>query len=220
MKTLKITPIVLLFLFVFTASTNAQEKQYKAMVMGMPQYLFTNGLRIDIDVPLNPAWKWLVISPTFYFNDNNEDNASELFNITSYEKLIGAGLDVSSRAFLNRKQHGAGFYVNYGVGYRLINITTNHFLWTPYQEDGLTYYERQMKDYDLNIHSMNGKAVIGLQQEIMPGMFFDIFMGFGIRFSVHDSPEGSFLKYNLSTVDYGYTGTLFVGGFRLGVALD
>lgn len=209
---------ILFILSLLFGAVRAQEKEYKLLVMGSPQHLAINGLRVDLDLPLKRSWQWLVLSPTFYYNKG--DDALGFFYESSYNRLIGGGLDVNTKSFLGRKIHGEGAYASFGGGYRYLNVKTSDFKWVSYEQKGLRYYERQPADYSLDIHSINARAVLGLQTLLMPGMMIDVYAGVGLKYSIHDQPEGTYLKYNESTIDYGYTGTMFIGGFRIGVALE
>jgi len=195
----------------------AQEGNYEFMVMGVPQQILNNCVRIDLDIPLATDYKWLVLSPQFWFKEESLEDALEH---NDYETLLGGGLDAYSKVFISRKSHGKGLYLSYGGGYRILRLSTSYFLWKKYLENDLVYYNRIPADFNVYIHGITGKAITGFQMEVAEGFFMDLFIGFGVRLSIHDNPAGSFIKYNHGTNDYGYTGTFFVGGARLGIALD
>jgi hypothetical protein len=195
----------------------AQDDEIKFMVMGVPQQMANNCIRIDLDLPLATDYKWLVLSPQFWFK---EEDISDLLNHNDYNTLIGGGIDGYSKIFISRKNHGKGLYFSYGGGYRMLRLSTSDYLWEKYLENDLVYYTRVPADYSVFIHGITGKATTGFQFEATKGFLIDLFIGFGVRLSIHDNPEGSYIKYNYNANDYGYTGTFFVGGARLGIGLD
>ncbi|MFW6222219.1 MAG: hypothetical protein ACOC3T_01270 [Bacteroidota bacterium] len=73
---------ILFILSLLFGAVRAQEKEYKLLVMGSPQHLAINGLRVDLDLPLKRSWQWLVLSPTFYYNKG--DDALGFFYESSY----------------------------------------------------------------------------------------------------------------------------------------
>lgn len=184
------------------------------MVMGVPQHIINNGVHIELDLAGSKPTQWLTLAPQFYYQSRRNDNL--IFHNT-FESVVGAGLEIYRRNFLSHKRHGRGAYFSWGGGYRYFDIKTSDYLWKPVQENGLTYYHRKDATYHVGIHSLSARAMTGVQVVLDKHLLLDVFAGFGVRYSSHQQPEGGFARYNHSTSDYGYTGTMFVGGIRLGV---
>jgi hypothetical protein len=215
----------LVFIFCFSVLTNAQEdeKQPNFMVFGVPQYLFTNGLRIDFDIHKKDTRNWFIVSPYYYSHNSSLDllnlsGGEGYYDVYNYDKLTGGGLGLSKKIFLTKKSLYEGFYLSYGGSYKYFDIDGNSFIWVEYTgEDGLKYQEMKDIKYKLFIHSMNANAVIGYQYQVIPSLYLDFYCGFGIKYSIHDSPQNVTVKYNRGYYDYGYTGTQFIGGVRFGI---
>ncbi|MDP2423070.1 MAG: hypothetical protein U1C46_03005 [Bacteroidales bacterium] len=206
--------VVLLLFSGMSCSLQAQEKQYRFMVMGVPQQMFFHGIRIELDLAQKKEHHWITIAPQFYFSNHGSNG---ILSNNNFEKLFGGGIDIFSRHYLSRKKSASGAYLSWGGGYRYLNLNTTDYLWSTFQENGLVYYRRQHTNYDVQIHSLSARGVAGWQFFIQEQMAVDVYFGFGLRFSSHQRPQGSFVTYNSSAFDYGYTGTLVVGGLRFGL---
>ncbi len=219
--------LIISFIWFLTISSFSQEEnKQKFMIFGVPQYLITNGLRIDIDLHKKETQNWLVISPYFYSDNSSIDplNLSggddDNYDLYSYDKMIGAGLGLQKKIFLSKKSYTSGFYLAFGGTYKYFNIDGNSFTWVEYTgDDGLKYQQMEDIKYKLYIHSLNANATIGYQYQFIDNLYIDCFMGFGIKYSYHNSPDNVMVKYNRGNIDYGYTGTQFVAGVRFGIDL-
>ena len=194
----------------------AQEKSYRYMVMGVPQHILNNSVRIEIDLAQKNSRKWLTLAPQLYYAGEDSNNN---LSTQDYESLKGAGFELLSRTFLTGKNHGEGIYLSWGGGYRFVSIGIDDYIWKPYTENGLNFYRQQQAKLNINTHGLSGRVTAGYQFNLSDIMYADIFVGFGIKYTLYDRPQGSYHTFNQNSLDYGYTGTLFVGGFRLGVAL-
>ena len=189
----------------------------------VPQYLITNAIRVDIDFRKPESNKWWVISPYYYsdgssssiLNRNNSD-----FNPTKYESMYGVGIGVARKLFLKSKTTAEGFYATAGLTYKYFNIHGDNYTYVKTTgDDGLAYYQMKDLKYTININSYNGYVIMGHQFNPYSKFYIDLFIGFGLKYSTHNSPEKVVVKYNRGNIDYGYTGTQFIGGLRLGVSL-
>lgn len=205
------TVLVLLFA---TSTLSAQEKPLSRAIMMLPQYVLNNSLRFEFDFKLDSTNTWLIIAPQFYQKHKDTDDA---LNHREYDQMIGAGVDILMRNYLLRNKSGKSFYYSYGLGYRYLSIQTDSYLWQPTLENGLTYYERGNSNYTLAIHGLSARCTVGFQFSIVEKLMGDGFIGLGMKYAIYDRPEGSFIKFNQNASDYGYIGTYFVGGFRLGI---
>ena len=212
MKKLKIfAPICCLFLFELVMF--AQDQPPKILVMGVPKYLFKNGIRIDIDIASKVYKSSWVLSPQYYID------VSELVNRNTkkYKQLHGYGLSIHRKGFLSHSKIEKGVYISGGIGFQHFNILANAERWIEIDDDELKYLQLVKDDYHMFINKVLTEALIGYQKEIFSRMYIDIYVGIGLRYSFYDQPSGLDLKFNRNIIDYGYTGTAFVGGIRFGV---
>ena len=209
--------IILAFLIL---NLNAQENPtHSTLVMGVPQYLLIGGVRIDIDKQTGVGNKWLIFSPSIYYN-YTENSGSFSIGRNDYKRLLGAGLEVSRRIFLTKQVKNSGFYWSFGGGYKYFNLNVSDYLWETIPGNLVQYHlSSTQKDYSISIHSLSMNSIMGFQKEVYEALYIDVFVGFGIKYGIYDQPFGSFKRYNEAGWDYGYRGTMFVGGIRFGVGL-
>lgn len=224
MKVIKyITGALVLTLIVCTAK--AQNESNEKLILSInPQYLFTNAIRLDFDLNLNGDKSWWVISPYFYSDDSQESflnrGSEDDYNSRKYESMYGIGLGVARKIYLLKQDHAEGLYALAGVTYRYFSIQGDNYTFVENTgTDGLSYYELEDLEYNININSYNGYIIIGNQFNPFSKFYIDLYIGFGIKYSSHSSPEGVVIEYDRGSIDYGYSGTQFLGGFRFGVAL-
>ena len=207
--------IIILLLVTLSWTASAQETDSKNLIVtAVPQHILNNAIRFEIDFPMANRSKWLTIAPQLFYRAEDFEDA---FNHPDYDKLIGGELDFLNRKYLVSEAHGSGFYFAYGGGYRFLKVTTTNQLWQKHPEYGLDWYRLNHEQYNINIHGINGKALTGYQMVIYDNLVADAYIGFGLRYSFTDEPEGNFLKFNRNVNDYAYRGMLLVGGIRIGM---
>ncbi len=204
-----------MFLSLANSSVFSQEDAPKVLVMGVPQYMFKNGIRIDIDIPTRDYKSWWVIMPQFYVDVNGFESLID----KKYEQLHGYGLSIHRKGFLSNAYPDQGVYISGGLGAQHFNILTNTERWTNIDDNGLNTMQLTRDNYHVFIDKVLTEVVIGYQKEITSRLYVDIYGGFGLRYSFYKQPTGSDLKFNKNITDYGYTGTAFIGGVRIGVGL-
>jgi hypothetical protein len=214
MRKLKIF-ILSLGLFSITHAMFSQDQPPKVLVMGVPQYLFINGLRIDMDVPSDNYRTWWVFAPQFYIKVSEPGG----INNKNFKQLHGFGLSVYRKVFLSKDNYETGAYIMGGLGLQHFNILDDSEHWADFIENGLTYKRLVTDDYHIYINKILTEAVIGYQKDISSRLYVDFYAGIGLRYSFYDQPSGNEKKFNRNIFDYGYTGTAFVGGIRIGVGL-
>ncbi|MBN2520842.1 MAG: hypothetical protein JXB17_10085 [Bacteroidales bacterium] len=204
--------IILLTAFILFISANGQENEPKTLIMGVPQYLIIDGLRIDFDFKRKTN-QWLTISPIVYLK-NNEKNFSKEYN-SDNNSIIGGGLGILFKEFLLNKPGPKGIYFAYGPLYQYNKINTTGNYWIDvnlekHETEGL---------YATQIHKAGANCTIGGQFKIAENLFGDIYLGFGVRYSflIHNNGEGS--RFNSSWIDHGYSGILLVSGIRIGIGM-
>ncbi len=212
---IKLTTLLTVLVLIFVTSTlSAQERPLTRAIMMSPQYVLNNALRFEFDFKLDSTNNWLIIAPQFYQKHKDSDDA---LNHREYNQMIGAGVDILMRNYLLKNKSGKSFYYSYGIGYRYLNIETDSYLWETTVEENITYYQRGNSNYTLGIHGLSFRCTAGFQFSIIEKLMGDGFIGVGMKYAFYDRPEGSFIRFNQNASDYGYIGTYFVGGFRLGI---
>jgi len=215
--------IFVIVLFWNDFAFSQDQKNEKVVLFFVPQYLITNGIRLDIDIRKTDSNKWWIISPYFYADGSsssslNPDDQYD-YNPHSYEKMTGYGLGISRKIFVTKHSY-KGLYAALGINYRYFTIEGDNFNYVELTgDDGLIYYEMQDLNYSVNINSYNGYAIMGQQFNPFSKFYIDLFLGFGIKYSTHSSPENVAIEYNRGNIDYGYSGTQFIAGARLGIAI-
>jgi hypothetical protein len=195
------------------AQEDNQEERKTFVFSHVPQQIFNNALRFEIDIPRNDH-NWITLAPEFYFRDEDFEDA---FDHPDYNTLIGGGIEVFFRKYIQPSSHGEGFYIAYGGGYRFLKINTNNYLWEETPENDLNWYRRSPANYDINYHGLTAKCFGGYQMKFFDYLTGDLFIGLGMRYSIEDAPEGNFLRFNENINDYGYRGLMLVGGVRFGI---
>ncbi len=220
MQYLKINLWIIVFgCIIFTCSPlTAQDQTYKWRIMGVPQHLFKNGLRIEIDKQTRGTNAWWVFAPQYYIDLSNTNNLN-LYNNPAYKQMHGFGMSVYRKVFVSKKSPNQGVYIGGGLGYQNFNLLVDRGRWNEFTKDGLNYFRMEKSDYEVHINKALIDAIVGYQKEITDRLFLDIFIGVGLRYSFYDQPSGSDIRFNENTFDFGYTGTAFLAGLRLGVSL-
>jgi hypothetical protein len=220
-----IISLILLGAFLSLHAAQPEKKEYNFILFGVPQYIITNGLRVDLDIHQKGTPHWLIISPYYYFDRSSVDllnlsGSSDYYDPYSYEKMLGIGLGVGRKTFLSKEPVSHGFYLYYGATYKYFDIDGNNYTWVEYTgTDDLPYQQLEDLEYTMKINSIAANASIGYQAHIIPSLYLDFFFGFGVKYAFHHSPEHVTTKYNRGSNDYGYTGTHLVGGIRFGIGL-
>jgi hypothetical protein len=202
-----------------------EKKEHNYIVFGVPQYIISNGLRVDLDLHHKESPNWLILSPYYYFDHQSVDlmnlgGSQNYYDSYTYDKMVGAGLGISRRTFLTKESVSRGFYLQYGATYKYFDINGNNYTWVEITgTDGLPYQEMHDIKYYVYIHSISANAIVGYQTQLLPSLYIDIYVGFGVKYSIHHSPEHVTVKYNRGVDDFGYTGTQMVGGIRFGIGL-
>jgi hypothetical protein len=210
------------------ASINAKQpekKEHNLIIFGVPQYIITNGLRVDLDIHKKDSPHWLIISPYYYFDRSSVDllnlsGSEDYYDPYSYDQMIGVGLGFGRKTFLSKEPVSKGVYLYYGADYKYFDIDGNNYTWVEYiGTDDLPYQQMDNLDYTMKINSIAASACIGYQNQILSSLYLDLYLGFGVKYAFHNSPQHVTTKYNRGSNDYGYTGTHLVGGIRLGIGL-
>ncbi len=206
--------IFILFLTV-TISATAQDMELFGPRKGfgfVPQYTISGGIRFDIDRSVSKkSNQWLIFSPQFFMVSGNRYGHD-------FNDMWGTGLDIKHKIFLKPgSMKPRGYYVQYGVMFQYFAMTDYRQYTDTFVVDGVQYYGVFSGDVSTNLYKFGGNFHLGYQWLIGNKVFFDIYTGAGIRISHNSRNAGFDTWYNNSWVDYGYSGTLLDGGFRVGV---
>lgn len=206
----------LLFLLVFIPfSVFSQDDEIvpaetKFSVAIVPQYAFISGLRTDFDFKLNSKNHWLVVAPQLYLS--NSDNFSN-----EYNSMFGVGLEIQHKIFMKRETNKKGIYFAYGPTFNYFSVKDDGLSAQSFVEEGVSYIGLEDTEITTNIYKFGGNFIVGAQLVIADFMFIDPYVGLGIRFSYDDQTTGLHDYYNDWWADMGYSGTLMVGGVRVGI---
>ena len=200
--------IITLIIIGIILPVKSQDNSSSFLVMGVPQYLITKGLRIDFDLKTQKPKKWVVLSPILYLNQNSDDYLYD-------ENIYGGGIEVTFKQFLSKEDNAKGVYFAYGPKYVYNSIEKEGEYWV--ERNNLIYEETGI--YTTSIHKLGINCFLGTQFDITENLFTDVYIGFGFRYSFLDYSEGEGSSYSSSWIDYGYSGILLVSGIRVGVGL-
>lgn len=224
MKIKKIFLISIILSLCYHFSSAQETKSENLIAFINPQYLLINGIRFDIEFRKPESNKWWVISPYYYSDGSSNSILSSNWNpdleLNEYENMYGAGLGVARKMFLKSSPTANGVYAMVRFTYNYFNIKGDNLAYVQTTDsDGLQYYQIQDLEYTININSYQGSVILGKQFNPFSKFYFDLYMGLGLKYSTHESPEKVATTFNRGMIDYGYSGTQFIGGFRFGVSL-
>jgi hypothetical protein len=205
---------LLIALNFFTAQGNeppVSANQNNTYIMGVPQHLFQNGIRIEMDKRLSPN-NWLIIAPTVYYRGQR---GSYVFGNYDEINLKGGQLELFFRHYPAPKKWG-GFYVSTGGGYRYINRELSTLTWDDYMENGLTYYRVSDDPWSQQIHSITVKGIMGFKLIVDNHLAIDLFLGTGMKYSIEKNPDNQHINLD-DEISFAGSGFMFVGGVRIGI---
>ena len=166
----------------------------KTIVSIVPQYLITQGIRLDIEKQIKGS-HFIQVCPQFYSSQDTKYG-------NGYEYSTGAGLFLYHKYFPNSDFINNEIYISYGLTYNFYNLKP--------AENATSGIE------DRNINKIGADLIIGVQFFYNDVISFDLFTGLGTRVSFINGemkPQESDRGYSA----YDYSGNLLLLGFRLGV---
>ena len=115
-----------------------EKKEYSLLIFGVPQYILSNGLRIDFDIQKKNTPNWLILSPYYYFNRASVDplnlgGSSTYYDPYSFDQMLGVGLGIGRKIFLSKEPVSEGYYLYYGATYKYFKVDGNNFTWPGMQ---------------------------------------------------------------------------------------
>ena len=134
-----------------------------------------------------------------------------------YKNMSGAGIEIQHKIFLGDQQSRRATYFAYGPVFNYFSVTDNGLVSRSFVDNGGNFIDLVEKDFNTRIFKLGGNIIMGLQYLVGDYMYIDPYVGVGIRFSYDNQSEGLHDGYNEWWGDMGYSGTLMVGGIRIGI---
>jgi hypothetical protein len=178
-----------------------------------PFYFFNGGVRFDLEkrIANTPAWVQIGVTGHLLSRETRHYNHWYLISGDEMNYLLGGGLDLNYKRFVNRKE---SFYFAGGCSYSYYNIEHAGKSLRSYEEDGLLYYTYDYGNIKQNINKLGLSAFIGYQSP-KPTFLFDMFAGIGYRYSFRKHQHAGL--FNSGMLSLGYRGLVFVAGIRFGI---
>lgn len=166
----------------------------------VPQYAIINGLRVDYDFQMSKN-HWIQIAPTLYAGKRNMD-------INDFYSIKGFALQL-----YHRYHPGEGFdkvpvYLSVGPVYQ--------------------YFQLRHEEYSGSITEMRNTTIHRVGADILIGIFnttsntfiFDLYTGLGLRHAFLSTDAENEHRFDETFIDYGYSGTIWLLGLRIGIPLN
>ena len=181
---------------------NKELTQPNKMISFVPFYLVTNGIRIDFDRKIKEN-HWLQIAPQFYLREHGDNDPGDYYNNRRFTNLVGAGLHLYHRVYMNKEFSRLNPYMSYGATWQYFNLKYNE---TPFSNEIERYSE---------INKVGGDAIVGFVFVLNNFLALDFYGGVGYRYSFLHSDATDPIKFNNFYTDYGYKGNLITTGVRI-----
>ncbi|MBN1185948.1 MAG: hypothetical protein JXB49_26945 [Bacteroidales bacterium] len=215
--------IIIIPMMIFSQEGNEQVQvstsKKNLLVSISPQHMIKSGLRVEIEPHLTGK-QWLTIAPMIYLNHSNENQYNtdyeEFEYNNTYNKLTGAGIEINHKIFLYDKDLPSGPYFAYGLFYQHVYLEYEEYVYYPDIFEGLSVERYGIMDIKHNIDKVGTGFILGYHYPVENIIFFDLYVGVGIRYSFQDKNYESNREYSGSIIDFGYTGTLPLAGFKCG----
>lgn len=201
-------------------STNDNDIPYNWAFTVHPLHIFSSGLRIDVERKLHKPNHWLVVglSGTYLPHDgddyNNYSTWSNLYLDSDQDvtKLIGAGIDIAYKYFF--PMDVKLLYISGSINYNYFKANYYAGEFFPYEENGLTYYERDYREVCQQIDRIGSNLLLGVQLKPSVRFHIDGFAGIGFRYGIPRNKD----RYDFDShiFSLGYRGITFTTGMRIG----
>ncbi|MBN2213448.1 MAG: hypothetical protein JW723_04325 [Bacteroidales bacterium] len=218
----KIIPTLLIALLHITMVFN-QEESSPLAIAWYPQLMAIRGLRADIDVHLGKSKSWLIFAPQYYLAKRHAgihyDDYDDYSSSIAYKRLEGYGLELQHRVYIANNYTPDGIYLAYGLQYGHFDITYEDYSWGEIDYMDLEAYTYGLFEHNTVIDKMGPNIIIGYQKQVLDRIFVDFFCGGGIRYSFINTSSLFPRNFDGDPFQFGYTGTVPLAGFRIGIAL-
>jgi hypothetical protein len=203
-----------------------------------PLRLASNGLKFDFERELHRPGHWLGTSIALYLapprgNDwggvwywGDDDNNRAWFNsgFDYYHRMWGIG---TSAMFKNTFSH-RGWYFATGLTLEFFRVGVSTSDYTPYVEDGLTFYDYGTTIETNSYFKPTAQISIGKHMALSERCYFDLYTGLGISYAFtsdderpygNDDYHGWYSHRFTELGGFAYRGLTPLAGFRFGVLL-
>ena len=226
---IRIAALTVLLLFVgnITGQINQAKEEYPKQTISLqPFYLFNGGLRLEYERQLRSPREWVQINITGYHitsdsdfeNYYSTDMSVSNSNFDDINKVRGFGIGGGYKYFLTKmpEYHWNGLkpYVNANLSYTHFNVHHPTWGYTPFKENGLTFYEYGYINKLSKFDRLNTSVNFGFQSSLFNLFYYDMFVGMGYSYSFYKKEDKAFTE---GIYSYGYRGLQFNAGARIGV---
>lgn len=215
-------------MIIFSQTLSAQENgkdrykylydnsHYRYTFSAQPLYLFSGGMRLDMEKRLSSPAHWLQIGISGLILPKTDDHYSSWENLyldgdEEVQRMSGVGLEVGYKYLFPRNPC---FYASGSLTYNYFNIDYMANEYLRFQEDGLTYYEYKRHEVSQHINRVGVNLCLGVMTKPSTRVLVDGFIGIGYR---HGIPQHSGREdFNSHIFSLGYRGVTFTTGMRIG----
>lgn len=200
--------------------TNGYDIPYNWVFSVHPLHIFSNGLRIDVEKKLHHPNHWLVLglSGTYLPHDGEDFNTystwSNLYLDSDQDvtKLTGAGIDLAYKYYFPMPVKL--LYVSASLNYNYFKAHYYGGAFYKFEENGLTYYERDYREVSQEIHRIGSNLLFGVQLTPRKRFHLDGFAGLGLRYGIPGDKD----RYDFDShmFSLGFRGVTFTTGLRIG----
>lgn len=207
--------IYLIINILIIGNINAQIDTSRTLFLSIvPQYLIIDGIRVDFDMKLKKYERsWLQVCPQIYYSTENHFES-----VTDHKDLFGLGADINHRIYAKSNFRYASFYLAYGPVLKYYTCISDYYRETTVIENETEYIKYNKEDNRYHIFQTGFNVLLGLQIFTRKYLALDFYGGVGMRHSFLNSKR-IVDEFNKGILDYGYKGTLIVGGVRFGMFL-
>ncbi len=217
----------LIFIYLICSSSAGlafgQEDKSSLAVGWYPQLMFIRGLRADVDIHLGRSKSWLIIAPAYFLAKKQNNTYYETYDdynsSNSYKNLQGFGVEVNHRIYVTNNLMPEGVYLSYGVMYNYYDLTYEDEGWGDIKYVDLDAITYGLFEHTTTINKVGPSILIGYQKKVLDRIYVDIFCGGGMRYSFIKTSSLLPRNFNSDPFQFGYTGTVPLVGFRIGIVL-
>gem|GEM_PF-4123512 len=180
-----------------------------------PQYFVLGTFKTAFDLKIGQD-DWIVLTARATWREREQPDFDIYYNDDSFLRSWGAGVELAYRKYLNKPEDMARYFFSFNLGYNYYEPVYYRYMWVDYKEDGLNFTTYMPGEDKRQIHQPKGEMAMGTLFRVFGSWFFELNAGGGIKYSMFDKYRGdpeNLYRYYWS---YGYSGTYFLMGFRIG----
>ena len=223
-------PLIILFLccLFFPGRLQAQitEDQTPHWAVSVsPYYLLNGGLGLNLEKKIRPN-HWVELNLTgYHLSRPDKQTIRTFFGIyNSYDGFLVPNADFDYISGLSGLGVGTtykyyffrNFMVHTAFSYNWYDVKYTSYNYSPYTEDGLTYYEYMWGDVHQSFHKLRLLVAVGVRSAFKRALFAEPYVGLGCTYSFYDENKRA---YNETVFGYGYRGLYLTTGIKIGFNL-